>query len=66
MQHPEPHGRTRNAGFLRGPDVNPGACGHGLADCGFMHQRRAQKSCESTRTCPSWLASSEEARLTLS
>ena len=30
MQHPQPNDRTRNAGFVRGPDVISGACGQRL------------------------------------
>ena len=40
MQHPQSNDRTRNAGFVRGPDVISGSSGHGLADFGFVHQRR--------------------------
>jgi DNA repair ATPase RecN len=44
MQHPQPNDRTRNAGFVRGPDVNSSSCGHGLADFGFVHQRHEKFS----------------------
>lgn len=40
MQHPQPHDRACNAGFVLGPDVNSGAAGHGFDGVGFMHQRR--------------------------
>ena len=42
MQHPQPNDRTRNAGCVRGPDVNSGSSGHGLADFDFVHQRRTE------------------------
>ncbi len=44
MQHPQPNDRTRNAGCVRGADVNLGSSGHGLADFGFVHQRRSDAS----------------------
>jgi hypothetical protein len=47
LQHPQPHDRTWNAGFVRGPDVNRGACGHGLAGFQFTHQRRITSESDS-------------------
>jgi glutamine synthetase type III len=50
VQHPQSYDRTRNAGFVRGPDVKSGSSGHALADFGFVHQRRVQADLLETMT----------------